>query len=107
MFARSVACGFRLSNFKLRHVAGRPVFIYFMANCNFHFNLRRSVAQTEASLRRLLLSAAAAYNFVYNYIDSKGKTQVVAVAAAAAAAATAAAFSVIPAKSAHLQATLT
>lgn len=48
-----------------------------------------------------LLSTVAAYNFVYNYIDSKSKTQVVAAAVTAAAA-----FAEIPAKSAHLQATL-
>lgn len=80
---------------------GRPAFIvHFMANCNFHFNLRCTAvrqskpvhahaychAHSQSHLSALgSTSTVAAYNFVYNYIEIKSKTQAATAAVAASA----------------------
>lgn len=82
--------------------AGRPAFIvHFMANCNFHFNLRCTAVEGKPAEHTLLCNArsesrvslisrlgststAAAYNFVYNYIEIKSKTQAATAATSAA-----------------------
>lgn len=68
---------------------------HFMANCNFHFNLRCTAVWTRSGYAHdhapfscpLILSTAAAYNFVYNYIEIKSKTQVATATATATATA--------------------
>lgn len=82
--------------------AGRPAFIvHFMANCNFHFNLRCTAVEGKPaehtllcyahSVSRLSLisrlgstSTVAAYNFVYNYIEIKSKTEAATAATSSA-----------------------
>lgn len=60
---------------------GRPAFKHFMANCNFHINLRCTLYCGLVHVRKrprlcpLILSATAAYNFVYNYIEIKSKVK--------------------------------